>query len=192
VDVSAIVLAGGRSSRFGRDKLGERLGHGTVLEQTIATVQAVATDVVVVAAAGGTPAVPDGVRLAHDPLPDGGPLIGALAGLEVAQHEVVIVVGGDMPWLVVGVLQALVNALAGDATAAALESDGRIQQLPIAVRREASAAAVGVLIAAGTRRLGALSDVLAIEVIPEATWRALDPEGASLRDIDEPGDLPPS
>jgi molybdopterin-guanine dinucleotide biosynthesis protein A len=192
VDVSAIVLAGGRSSRFGRDKLAEPMDGVTVLERTVAAVQAVASDVVVVAAAGASPALAAGVRLAHDPVADGGPLVGVVAGLDVAQHEVVLIVGGDMPWLVPEVLRALVTAFAGDATAAALESDGRLQQLPVAVRREAALAAARVLIAAGTHRLGALSDVLEVAVIPEATWRALDPDGATLRDIDLPGDLPPS
>ena len=153
MDVSAIVLAGGRSSRFGRDKLAEPMDGLTVLERTVAAVQAVAADVVVVAAAGASPALAAGVRLAHDPVPDGGPLVGVAAGLDVVSHDLVLVIGGDMPWLVPGVLRELADALAGDATAAALDSDGRLQQLPIAVRREAALAAALVLIAAGTHRI---------------------------------------
>lgn len=190
MDVSAIVLAGGRSSRFGRDKLAAILGEGTVLTTTITAVRAVASDVVVVVAADATGALPVGVRLARDPLPAGGPLVGIAAGLEVAFHDVVIVVGGDMPWLVGGVLAALVDALGPVHDAAALAFDGRIQQLPVALRRDVALAAAEALTTGGIRRLGALTEVLDLAVIAEADWLALDPHRATLRDIDEPSDLP--
>ena len=104
--VSAIVLAGGRSSRFGRDKLVEPLGDGTVLTRTIAAVRAVVSDVVVVAGTDGSPDLPSGVRLAQDRVADGGPLVGVVAGLEAVANEIVVIVGGDMPWLVPEVLSA--------------------------------------------------------------------------------------
>ena len=191
MSVSAIVLAGGRSSRFGRDKLAEPMGEGTVLSLTIAAAQAVAHDVVVVVAAGASVALPGGVRLAHDPLPDGGPLVGVAAGLEAVSNDVVLIVGGDMPWLVGSVLAGLIDALMPDHEAAVLEADGRVQQLPIAVRRTAALAAARTLIDGGVRRLGALTEILDSAVITEAHWRELDPDGATLRDIDEPGDLSP-
>ena len=54
----AIVLAGGRSARFGTDKLEARIGGRSILDLAIAAVQAVATDVVVCASPDGTPNVP--------------------------------------------------------------------------------------------------------------------------------------
>jgi hypothetical protein len=50
---------------------------------------------------------------------------------------------------------------------------------------------VHTLLHAGERRLRALSDALRTAVIDESTWLALDPERRTLRDVDEPGDLPP-
>jgi molybdopterin-guanine dinucleotide biosynthesis protein A len=191
VGVSAIVLAGGRSSRFGRDKLVEPLGGGTVLTRTIAAVRAVASDVVVVASADASPDLPSGVRLARDPVADGGPLVGVVAGLDAAANEVVLVVGGDMPWLVPEVLAALVAALGSESEIAVLESSGRVQQLPVAVRRTKALAAARTLTDGGVRRLGALGEVLSVAVLPEPMWRVSDPDGATLRDIDEPGDLSP-
>jgi len=190
MDVSAVVLAGGRSSRFGRDKLAEPLDDGTVLTRAIRAVEAVASDVVVVAGPDSTFELPSGTRLARDAEPGGGPLVGVLAGLEAAAYERVLIVGGDMPWLVPGVLAALLAALEPDHEAAALKSDGRVQQLPLAVRRGPALSAARVLTAAGGRRLGALVEVLDTGVVPELAWRPLDPDAATLRDVDVPEDLP--
>ena len=69
------MLAGGRSSRFGRDKLAEPMADGrSLLHHAIAAVDALGSgiDVVVVAAPGIDPPLPAGVRLAHDPVAFGG------------------------------------------------------------------------------------------------------------------------
>ena len=50
--VSGIVLAGGRSRRFGSDKLAVRIGDGTLLDRSVAAVAQIATDIVVVVAPG--------------------------------------------------------------------------------------------------------------------------------------------
>jgi molybdopterin-guanine dinucleotide biosynthesis protein A len=45
------------------------------------------------------------------------------------------------------------------------------------------------LLGAGERRMTALLDALTVETIPEAEWRRLDPSGASVRNVNRPGDL---
>jgi hypothetical protein len=59
----------------------------------------------------------------------------------------------------------------------------------MAVRREAAMTVAAASLAGGERRLRALSSELAAVVIPAAAWRPLDPDGATLRDIDTPDDL---
>ena len=189
--IGGIVLAGGRSSRFGRDKLAEPIDGRSLLDHAIRAVQTVASEVLVVAAAGADPPLPEGVHVVRDPVPFEGPLAGLAAGLAGLDPAVdrVIVVAGDMPSLVPAVLDRLIGALAASVDAAILESGGRSVPLPLAVRRAAGARAVARLLAAGERRLGALPDVLGASVIPEATWHRDDPDGATLRDIDTPDDL---
>lgn len=188
--VTAIVLAGGRSSRFGRDKLAEPIRRRTLLAHAIEAVQALATEVVVVAPPGGTPVVPAGVRVIHDPAAFEGPLVGVLAGLSAASTDVVLVTGGDMPDLVPAVIEILLDSLDAPGTEAAiLGRQGHGQPLPMALRRRPAKAAASTLIAAGERRLGALPETLVSRVIDEAVWRKLDPVGRTLRDIDTPSDL---
>jgi len=202
---TAIVLAGGRSSRFGRDKLAEPLDGRPLLDHAVDAVAIVAREVVVVGpprtsgdpaasapTAGRTPAVP--VRTVGDPEPFGGPLVGLLAGLEAARQPLALLVGGDMPGLAPPVLAALLVDLDASpaADAAALEHGGAPQPLPLALRVDAVAPVVRQLLADGERSLRGLTERLDVRVLSADEWRPLDPPAATLRDVDEPGDLDPA
>jgi molybdopterin-guanine dinucleotide biosynthesis protein A len=196
------VLAGGRASRFGGDKLAAIIDGRTLLDLAVASLAEVCDEVVVVLAfAGGTlaapPAValPEGVVLMRDPEPGGGPLMGILAAARAARHERLLVVGGDMPSLVPAVLHRLLEELDRGCQAAAigLGPEGEPQPLPLALHRSAARALDGRLVPAsdpGSRSLRAFISSLVTTVIPEVDWRPLDPDAASLRDVDTPRDLP--
>jgi len=189
--IGAIVLAGGKASRFGRDKLAEPLLGRPLLHHAVAAVQAVATDVIVVVAPEGTIDPPAGARVVHDARAFEGPLAGLAAGLAALDPAVdrLVVVAGDMPSLEPTVLARLLEALGPSTEVALLELDGRALPLPMALRPAAAMAVAGRLLASGERRLRALPEALAAHVIAEATWRLDDPGGATLRDIDTQADL---
>jgi molybdopterin-guanine dinucleotide biosynthesis protein A len=191
--IGAIVLAGGRSSRFGRDKLAEPIDGRPLLHRAIAAVDAVAGEIVVVAAPDQDPALPEGVRLAHDATAFEGPLAGLSAGLEALDPDIdrVVVVAGDMPSLEPAVLTRLVATLGPSVDLALLAVSGEPVPLPMAVRRDVALAAAQGSLAGGERRLRGLLGVLRTTVIAEKTWRLDDPAGATLRDIDTPADLAP-
>jgi molybdopterin-guanine dinucleotide biosynthesis protein A len=188
-----IVLAGGRSSRFGRDKLDENVDGRRLLDRAVSAVLSIdpAIDVVVVGAPGAQRIVPTGVRLVHDATGFEGPLAGVATGLRALAPEVdrVIVVGGDMPRLAVPVMTALLDALEPPFEAALLEQDDDGRPLPSAYRRVPAGGAVEILRTAGERRLRALPMALTTRLVPASVWRVLDPDGASLLDIDAPDDL---
>lgn len=190
--IGAIVLAGGRSSRFGRDKLAEQIDGRPLLHHAIAAVQAVADEIMVVAEPGHDPPIPAGVRVAHDDTAFAGPLAGLAAGLEALSADVdqVVVVAGDMPSLRPAVLRSLLAALGPSVDLALLDVSGEPSPLPMAVRRDVALTIVRRSLARGERRLRALPGVLRTAVIDESTWRLDDPDGATLRDIDTPDDLP--
>jgi len=193
---SGIVLAGGRSSRFGGDKLAARIGDSTLLELAVAAVGAVSTEVIVVLAVGDErelPAASVPIGRAVDPEPFGGPLVGLLAGLEAAREPVAIVVGGDMPTLAPDVLRLLIRALTareGSRDAAVLVQRGDARPLPCAVRNGTATLAARRLLGDGERSLRALIRSINALPVAEADWRPLDPTAATLLDIDVPGDLP--
>ena len=193
--VSAIVLAGGRSTRFGRDKLLEPLAGRPLLHHAVLAAAAVSRDVVVIGRGPGTrlpSAGESAVRVALDAQPFAGPLVALRTALELVREPLAIVVGGDMPTLVPSVLGALVRVLdrLDGPDAAALVLRGRRQPLPVALRVGAALPAVGRLADSGERSLAALFTTLRTLDLNEATWRPLDPEASTLRDVDRPEDLP--
>ncbi len=109
---SGAVLAGGRSSRMGRDKAsilvgGERL----LLRQLRLLAEAGCSDrLVSLGATAPGPAlklVPDNVRIVADRSADSGPLAGLERVLTEARHELVLVLAVDLPGLDAGFLRAL-------------------------------------------------------------------------------------
>lgn len=194
--VSGIVLAGGRSSRFGADKLAARYGDSSLLERAVAAVGSVSTEVIVVLAPGDDrplPAASVPIHRAIDPEPFGGPLVGLLAGLEVAREPVALVVGGDMPTLAPDVLRMMIGVLVaseGARDAAVLVQRGEMRPLPCAVRNGAATQAARRLLGEGERSLLAVIRSLSTLSVAEGDWRPLDPTAATLLDVDVPGDLP--
>jgi len=191
--VAGVVLAGGRSSRFGGDKLHAEVAGVPILHRAVARVGEVVDVVIVVVPPGADPAdLPAGTRIAHDEAPFEGPLAGLLAGLRAADDAPrVLAVGGDMPSLRPAVLAAMLAALEPPGTSAVVLHDGeRRRPLPLAVRTGPALGAAGELLGSGERRLRRLLDELDAAVLPAATWTPLDPSGATLLDVDEPGDLP--
>ena len=195
---SAIVLAGGRSSRFGRDKLAEPLDGRPLVEHALLAVSAVAGDVIVMVPPVGEalrwsrPGPGAKVRVIRDPEPFGGPLVALLAGLERAKEPYALVVGGDMPRLARAVLETLLRGLdaAPDIDAVVLTLRGRRQPLPAAFRVGATTPVARRLLADGERSLAAVLAALRTRALPEAGWRSLDPGAATLLDVDRPEDLP--
>jgi molybdenum cofactor guanylyltransferase len=189
VGTSGLVLAGGGSRRFGRDKRAEPLAGRPLLQHALDAVATV-TDEVLVAVAADRPLpdvvdLPPGARVVTDAAGHAGPLAGLVAGLEAAAHELVVVLGGDHAWADPATLRALRDALAADADAdaAVLEVDGRRQPLAAAYRRRVAEVARARL-AAGDARAVALLDALRTTVLTGAPGAA-----RTARDVDVPEDL---
>ena len=97
--VSAIILAGGASSRMGFNKALARLGQGaTLIEQVVAKVRLLSRDIVVVA--NDEESYRNlGLQVSPDVYPRTGSLGGIYSGLLAARHQHALVVACDMPFL---------------------------------------------------------------------------------------------
>lgn len=99
---AAIILAGGRSTRLGRDKASELLLGKPLLQHVIDRVSGLVREIVVVSApAQSLPSVeaPVPVRIVEDDYPGCGPLGGIVTGLMRVTAERALAVACDMPLL---------------------------------------------------------------------------------------------
>lgn len=191
--VSGVVLAGGRSSRFGRDKLSSEYHGRPLLHHAVLRLLEVCDEVIVVIAPDGEePAMPGGasVRSVRDETADEGPLRGLEAGLAAASGRWVVVAGGDMPDLQGSVLLEMLRAgRETHAVAVALSDGGDARPLPITLDLEPALRAVEDLLRSDRRSLRDLLASVTTVVMDEPTWVALDPERRTLFDVDEASDL---
>lgn len=95
---SAIIVAGGASTRMGRDKAFLELDGAPMIARVMERVRVLADEVVIAANDAARFAAFD-ARVVPDAIPRAGPLAGICAGLEAVTHEVSIVVACDMPLL---------------------------------------------------------------------------------------------
>ena len=192
-DVTGIVLAGGRSARFGSDKLALEIDGRPLLHHAIAALAAVAGRIIVVTAPDAEPPLPaelaNRIVVVHDPEPFGGPLVGLGAALAAVETPTALVAGGDMPRMVALVLRRLAGAVGIEYRAVTLEVPGRVQPLPMALDVSAAHAAAATVLDRGGRSLRDLLRELGTTSIPAPVWLALDPAGATIVDIDRPSDL---
>jgi molybdopterin-guanine dinucleotide biosynthesis protein A len=147
--------------------------------------------VVVLSPHAPEPDLPIEVAFARDPTEGEGPLAGLHAGLlAAAGADVVVVAAGDMPDLVPAVLKTMIG-LARDsgAEAVALNHGERLVPLPCVLRAAPAVDTAHFLLHAGRRSLLDLLHALGTTVLEDEAWRALDPQGLTLRDVDRPEDL---
>jgi molybdenum cofactor guanylyltransferase len=203
---TGIVLAGGRSRRFGSDKLAAELDGEPLLWHPIRALVGAGCERVVVVLGPDTaePELPSElgavVRFARDPEPFGGPLVGLRAGLVAAPGVVTIVVAGDQPRLRPALLRALIEAhdepaevgLSGGRSPAAtilVDPSGVARPLPCVLDRDRARSAASRLLAGGETRLRVLLARLEAREVPEVVWRPVDPAGSWTFDVDLPADL---
>ena len=118
---SAVILAGGRSTRFGdRDKAVADLAGRPMIRRVAARVGTVADDLVVNCRPDQVDAITAAfegfdraVTVAEDPEPDRGPMAGIHTGLLAADGEYGAVVACDMPFVAPALLEHLFAVAAG-------------------------------------------------------------------------------
>ena len=112
---SGAILAGGRSSRMGRDKAFLSIDGQPLIVRQAALLRSLGTDDLIISGRPDTDyGIPD-ARVVHDPIPDAGPLAGLVSVLSAARHPWVLVIAVDLPRLDVAFLNRLL-ALGGGHT----------------------------------------------------------------------------
>ena len=191
---SAIVLAGGRSSRFGTDKMAADVDGVPLLHHAVTAAASACDEVLVVGAPSGLPVeLPEGLGSVPVVVLDVDAYPGSAGGSGRRLRDLPAVTGCCY-WLATcprSCLRSPRRLLSWDAEheGACLVIEAWPQPFPMGLDRAAVSVRGAALVKAGERSLRSLMRSLAIEQVAEAEWRALDPGASSLRDIDRPEDL---
>lgn len=123
-DIFCGVLAGGRSTRMGRDKATlPRPGGGTFLEHVVRVARSVAADIVLLGSPARVPESLRSLRALADAQPQRGPVAGLCSALAAAESRWVLLLSCDLPLLTPGTLERLLARRARDADAVAFTHD---------------------------------------------------------------------
>lgn len=128
---SALLLAGGRSRRMGRDKAllpHPETGVALLTRQAAVLRAAGCSEVLLAAPAERAYALP-GARRIDDAALDRGPLGGLVAGLAAAESPLVLVLAVDLPRVDAELLRSLVANATTDRGVVPLDAEGRPEPL---------------------------------------------------------------
>ncbi|RKZ10371.1 molybdenum cofactor guanylyltransferase [bacterium] len=186
---AAVVLAGGLSTRWGRDKSLVRWRGGRLVDHVVARLPDERHEtVLVVRREQGDTGWPADVVVHDDPDLPAGPLRGVIRGLEACTAECAWVVACDQPLISAPLLRHLADVLDPDRLAVIPEWGGRPQPL-VGVYRSAAAARLAACLADGERSLIGALEALDVQMVDETQCRRFDPAGDSFLNLNRPEQL---
>lgn len=187
---SAIILAGGKSTRMNKDKGLKELCGEPLVNHVIHRVSDHVDEILVVVGSQVqkdvySNVVGNRVKLVIDLYDDGSPLVGALTGLSEAKGDYALVTGCDMPFISHKVIKYLFNAGEGRNGAVFRWPNGWVEPLIAVYRVKPSLDRALHLYDSGNLRLRLiLLNMEDVDMVPIDTLMQMDPELLSLRDID--------
>ena len=108
-DFTAVLLAGGKSTRMGQDKAGLLIGDVPLWQRQLATLQASGASEILISGCRDGPYAKSDFRIVEDIDPDLGPLGGLVAAFKSAKHELVAVLAIDLPRMNAAFLRSLLS-----------------------------------------------------------------------------------
>jgi molybdenum cofactor guanylyltransferase len=193
--ITVLILAGGRSTRMGRDKAWLELDGMPLIERVARRLLPLAGEIIFSA---NDPApfrelvarLPTPAQVVGDVFADAGPLAGLHAGMLAARHEAILAVATDMPFVNHAVVEAMVGLCAqADAVVPRLAAEGfdEAQPEPLhAVYRRRCLPAIEAALAANRRRVISFLAAVNVCYVDEPLLRSIDPRLTSFRNVNTP------
>ena len=184
--VAAFVLAGGGSTRMGRDKALLELGGKPMLLRAVHLTEPHVASVAVVAPTGRYAELE--MPVLPDRWPGAGPLGGIATALSTTRSDWNVILGCDLPYLTSEWLAWFIPcAMKSPAQAVVPESRGGLEPLA-AMYHRACAEALTAAVKRGVRRVtDGLAEIL-VERVRAAEWQRLDPSGRLFENMNTPED----
>jgi molybdopterin-guanine dinucleotide biosynthesis protein A len=185
-DLTAFVLAGGKSSRMGCDKALVELGGRTLLERTLGLASEVASGVRVV----GDPVKYGSFgALVADVYPERGPLGGIHAALVSTNTDLNLVLATDLPFLQMKFLRFLIATARANEALVTVPQLGRYFEPLCAVYRKEFASVAAAALAKGENKVDALFTEPVTRTISEQEMRGAGFSASIFRNLNSPNDV---
>ena len=188
--ISGIVLAGGRSLRLGHDKITEKVGNASLIEQVVSRLEPLSKEIIIVTAEERTfPQLSGNIKVksTSDIFPGRGSLGGIYTGLVKSSSYYNIVVAADMPFLNEPLLRYMIEV--SDGFDFVLPRVGKWFEPLHAVYSKNCITAIKAILDQGKKMIVELFDYVKVRYIEEAEINRFDPEHLSFFNINTREDL---
>ncbi|NCC50755.1 MAG: molybdenum cofactor guanylyltransferase [Spartobacteria bacterium] len=126
---SAVILAGGQSSRMGRDKAFLRMEGETLLQRQLRTAAEAGAAQLLISGRADADYSGYNAEVLYDEAPSCGPLGGIISGFRAARHALILVLAVDMPCVTSVFLRKLLSRCSENGGIAPAHLDGMIEPL---------------------------------------------------------------
>jgi molybdopterin-guanine dinucleotide biosynthesis protein A len=185
--VAAYILAGGQSSRMGRDKAMLAPGGTPVLMRTAALLSPLAGPPIII----GPPTRYS--ALGYNVIPDDGASIGPLGAIATAlRHSNQawnLIVGCDLPFLTSRWLDYLIGRAVESSADAVIPQSAAGAEPLCAMYRKTCVTPLLAAIARGTRKVTDALTALKIDAVTPEEWKPFDESGHLFKNMNTPGDF---
>jgi molybdopterin-guanine dinucleotide biosynthesis protein A len=195
LDRSAIVLAGGGSSRFGQDKGILEIANKPLIKHVMDAVSPVVDETIVVTSSQEritkyAKVVAADVRFAIDSCESKGPLIGALTGFGSAYGKYALLLPFDTPFVSREVVSLLFELCLNKAAAIPRWPNEQIEPLHAVYQTKAALEAAKIAVGEGKLNLRAMIEKMrGVRYVSTLVIQQLDPEFRTFFNINTPLDL---
>ena len=191
MEISCIILAGGRGLRLGRDKTLETFGNTSLLERVVFNLSLFDSDIIIVTATKR--ALPQSIdypklRVVADTYPGKGALGGVYTGLVASESLYNLVVAGDMPFLNQALLRYMVQLADGFDLVLPRLSNNMVEPLH-AVYSKNCLATIKNLLNQGKMRFTDLLTLVKVRYVEAEEIDWFDPRHLSFFNINTEADL---
>ncbi len=187
---AAIVLAGGKSTRLGRDKASEPLLGRPLLQHVLDRLAGVVEEYVIVKARGQVlPETRSQSRMTvvEDAYPEVGPLGGIFTGLNAMRAPFAVAVACDRPLVQPSLVRELLRLAPGNDVV--VPQDDEYPQTLCAVYSKACIDHIRRQIEVGRYKITGFFADVRVRYLPPAEWRQFAPEGVSFQNLNREEDL---
>jgi molybdenum cofactor guanylyltransferase len=188
--ISCIALAGGKSTRLGRNKLFEVIGDKSLFARVISKLALFNSEIIVVSSEKAE--IPQdikyaNIRIVQDVFPGKGSLGGIYTGLAASKTVYNLVVACDMPFLNYKLLGYFIEAVKGF-DLAAYNMDNKFEPLH-AVYSKNCLPSIAQLLERKNVRIIEILQMVKARIIPQSEIERIDPHNLSFFNINTEEDL---